>query len=848
MDDILHVAITHLLEQLEQGDTLIEDLLLVQVDWGAYRPSFSDEPVTFQFQGRTWPCVFTDSVLVLRRTLCSAGPEGRAILVVPANGGFELPLDLQARARQLPGCRLGLRQRLYALTERGWPPEVDYAEWRSSIERHFDALVRSAGKSTIRWDITRDDLETALVESAFGFRVEGQTAPSLLAQLLLAQRKAPPTPTDLERALLQGHLRQHQVAGAEILLWVAEQVGRAEELVRTGIMLAAEQAAQRLPNWGSLNRLRALLVNEVGLAESAAVGAVISLSVEALKLLHHATREKLVREAENALEGVLLPNSYNLWFPAALATAIESTAQRLAARDGEAASRIAALRAHLFASQFDAQLQSLDLMAELVEAWARWEHQDAEFYTVADWARWYIEHGARLDLTALKLTHQQQQGISLAEALGELLSKYWQWRDRYNLAFAQTFVVHYEAALHDRQAGVFGVHRILEWVVKPRLQAGERVLLVVMDGMGASACWELLQQWAAHAPAIYAHQPQAALALLPSVTAVSRKGLFLNALPTDRLDDEQTYADKASAKEAAALERACPGRAVRLFTKTDVGSGHEVLALLKFGGAELVAVVLNAIDDDIKNTTTTVRLPRLEDMGSLKSMVQSALDAHWTVVLTADHGHTWHRDKLRRRGDVAPGGGERFAPVTTEKGQPPDTIVTQDPNIVRVQMGQQVALLTAVGAYYGRQPRRGYHGGASLEEIVVPCLLLTHEAPVSIPQAASAAAPVTETTAPGDVDMRGIILNLADGRILSLELPFALSAAEARLLQTLARLGQASEAELKRALSTRRVAGPLAALRERLAQVGLDYIESTGAGAEGAIYRFRSELLERRSA
>ena len=96
--------------------------------------------------------------------------------------------------------------------------------------------------------------------------------------------------------------------------------------------------------------------------------------------------------------------------------------------------------------------------------------------------------------------------------------------------------------------------------------------------------------------------------------------------------------------------------------------------------------------------------------------------------------------------------------------------------------------------------------------------------------------------------MQGIILTLADGRIHSLELPFALSAAEARLLQTLARLGQASEAELKRALNTRRVAGPLAALRERLAQAGLDYIESTGVGAEGAIYRFRSELLERRSA
>jgi len=77
-----------------------------------------------------------------------------------------------------------------------------------------------------------------------------------------------------------------------------------------------------------------------------------------------------------------------------------------------------------------------------------------------------------------------------------------------------------------------------------------------------------------------------------------------------------------------------------------------------------------------------------------------------------------------------------------------------------------------------------------------------------------------------------------------LDLPFTLSPREVRLLQALARMGEASEVELKQALGTRRIAGPLAALRDKLAVEGLDYIEYKGTGPEGAIYRFRIEMLE----
>jgi hypothetical protein len=88
------------------------------------------------------------------------------------------------------------------------------------------------------------------------------------------------------------------------------------------------------------------------------------------------------------------------------------------------------------------------------------------------------------------------------------------------------------------------------------------------------------------------------------------------------------------------------------------------------------------------------------------------------------------------------------------------------------------------------------------------------------------------------------VLTLPDNQIVRLELPFTLSPIEAKLLQTMARLDEVSEAELRKLLRTRRIAGPLAALQDRLAAAGLDYIEDKGAGPEGAVYRFRREMLK----
>ena len=846
MDDTLYKAICHLLHSLETEE-IVSDLLLIEVDWGGHMPALADEPVQVPFQGHTWPLVFTDSELVLRRTLCRAR-DGKAILTVRGGNGFVVPHDIQARAYNNTIYPLGLRHRLCAVTEREWPVEVDYTEWRPSIERHLDALVKSASQvGLVNWTVTRDDLEQILVQSAFGLVIKGKEPSRLLADLVGFQRGQSPDPNHLELSLLQGQFRAHQVEPSDILLWAAERVGNAGMLVRSCIMMDAERAARYMPNWWNLTGLRALLVNQRQMPMEKATEAVIELATGALQHLHHETAKSLARAAERDLSAALPDDTYNRWFPQALAREGNRLADRLARRDLTAIADVPRLREHLFAAQQHAQLDALDEMAALVSQREKHEQAADSLHHVSDWANWYARHGSRLDLSALRLMRAQGQGIpELDKSVRRLLADYWQWRNDLNAAFAKCYLESYEAALHDKSSGVFGAHRTLDWVVRPLRQENRRVLVIIVDGMGYADFWHLADQWSIQSPPVYVQEPRAALSLLPSITSVSRKGLFLKGLPTDPLDDEVTYEEKARTTEAKALQDAFPGDVIKLYNKSNIDHGHQLRTDIEFQSADVIAVILNTIDDDLGNKTTAVRLFSLEEMGPLVSVVYSALQRGWAVVLTADHGHTWFLDKALRRGSITPGGGERFAlfPATApDSSAPADAVVTRDLHIVHVQGRQEMALLTASGTYFGQVPKRGYHGGVSLEEVVVPCILLDNAAPASEAKAEGTAQERKTTTTA--YNLAGTILRLQDGRVIDLSLPFTLSPQEAQILQALARLGEASERELRQALQTRRVAGLLSGLLERLATAGpqYDYIEQVSTGPEGAVYRLRTELL-----
>jgi hypothetical protein len=843
MDEILEKAVTLLLNLIQQEE-VVSDLLLLEVDWHTHTHPFMPEPAQIRFQNQAWPIILTNSELIMRRTLCQAD-HGHAILMIRAGANTLLPEDIQARAYKGTALRLGMRHLLYAHTSRDWPAEVDYAEWQATIKNRFDELVRKAGHQGLNYAISRNDLERMLVQAAFGLDMKGKTAAQVVADLVSFQKKVADQPTGLELSLFAGQLREYEIDDADTLTWAAERSGRAEQLVLTGVMLAAERAANYQPNWGNLNSLRAILVNKRGLSDSQAIDAVIQLVTASLQYLHPSTRLRIIQAAEQELKDVLPADAYNEWFPQRLVAECHRVAHKLAIRAPQAVEFVPRLKHHLFASQQATMLEALTEMAALVNRWQAQETSVSSLATVAAWAKWYATQGSRLDLSALRLMRYVQHGEGDKESIERLLQDYWPWRDQLNKSFARLYLASYEAAIHDRDAGVFGTHRIIEWVVRPLRNQQKRVLLLVIDGMSYPDFRELMQQWAIHGKPVYADERFVALSLLPSLTSVSRKGLFLNALPTDPLDDEETYDQKAQTREKDGLAKALAGNSVNFYHKGNLNGGHSLRQDIDFLRFDAIAAVLNTIDDDLTSTTTSVRLYKPDEIGALVTIVQTALQKGWAVILTADHGHTWFRNRTLRHGGTPANGGARFIPVEDEPALPYDSVVTGDPHILQVQAGQKVAFLTATGTYFGHHPRRGYHGGASLEEVVIPCAVLTYEKQAETETAVlPGAAPIRESEITPD-KAEGIILKFRHGQVVDLSLPFILSAQETRLLQILAWHGEVTEAELKKAVGTRRIAGPMATLQEKLATAGpqYDYIEYVGASLEGVKYRFRTELL-----
>ena len=365
MDDTLSTALEQYLGRIADQVT---GLLAVEVDWGTHTPPVTDEVAPITFQGATWWRVLTSSELVLRRALCRA-PGERIIWLLASGTQVQIPLDIRARLHGKTVFQLGLRARLHAVTSRDWPAEVDQAEWRPTVERRLDFLVQHAEQpGALSYAVSHNDLEGLLLRAAFGVVLisspgvggRGKRRRRSWPTWLPFSNSARPRQTRWNSPSWKATCAPNCRRTADTLAWAAAEPGRAESLVRTGLMMAAERDARLAPNWGSLNTLRGRLVGARQLPEAEAMAGVMELAVAALELLPKAQMNALVEAAERDLTGVLPAGSYVRWFPTALTGEIDRLARRLAEGHLPPTDRIAELRGHLFAGDQAERLNALE--------------------------------------------------------------------------------------------------------------------------------------------------------------------------------------------------------------------------------------------------------------------------------------------------------------------------------------------------------------------------------------------------------------------------------------------------------------------------------------------------------
>jgi hypothetical protein len=320
-------------------------------------------------------------------------------------------------------------------------------------------------------------------------------------------------------------------------------------------------------------------------------------------------------------------------------------------------------------------------------------------------------------------TSDPDLGAGLAAVLAAVRTR----RTAHDLAFATALAAH----TSDDPAGVSGVHggvrhleELLRETVLP-LARSTPVLLLVLDGMSAGVGAEVMSSVLSRtadgwAEALLPGQSRraAALAVLPTLTEVSRASLLCGELRAGGQDVEQRgYKTLTSAHRL-------PG--ALLFHKKPLDSsrlGYAVAddvaaAIADVTGHPLVTCVLNTIDDALDRSDPGGTEWGADAVKHLVPLLDRARHAGRVVVLTADHGHIVERRQGRQRPHADISSGRSRAAI--EPAADGEVLVTGR----RVLRHDGQAVL-AVDEHLRYGPlKAGYHGGGAPAEAVVPVAIL----------------------------------------------------------------------------------------------------------------------------
>ncbi len=300
-------------------------------------------------------------------------------------------------------------------------------------------------------------------------------------------------------------------------------------------------------------------------------------------------------------------------------------------------------------------------------------------------------------------------------------------RDGFDTAFAG----HLARVTHTPSPPQLAVETLLPAVVAP-LARQRPVLLVVVDGMSGAVAAELTAELTSHRGGwteIVRDSDggrEAVIAALPTETTYSRTSLFCAALRSGTQSDERA----AFAGHSFWPRGFGPSGGAALVHKAGVGGqdgndlGSELeQALHHEHGSRVVAVVLNAIDDSLKQGRHSADPSwSLRDVPGLPQLLERAVTTDRVVVLTSDHGHVLeHGGQYRPQpGGTQPGGGgARWRDATSPAG--PDEVEVSGH---RVLTPEGRAVLAASESVRYAKLAHGYHGGATLAEVAIPLMVL----------------------------------------------------------------------------------------------------------------------------
>jgi hypothetical protein len=321
-----------------------------------------------------------------------------------------------------------------------------------------------------------------------------------------------------------------------------------------------------------------------------------------------------------------------------------------------------------------------------------------------DWARFSVSWGDPLP--------------EVAEVYGRLTRRMAKSRIEAQVDFGER-LCHWHADNEEGTKGLIPIENVAAQCIAP-LALQRPVLLLVMDGMNFPAFHQLSRSlersgWAA-LRRVGEEFPTRVMSVLPSVTEHSRWSLFSGKVQTG-----PHSAEVVAFRENPALADIRSKGKPLLFTKNDLGSENSSALSIKVRDAlagnehRVVAVVINAIDDQLKTGGQLSLDWKVQDIGILPAILEAADQGKRTIVITSDHGHIPEMENTKaierqsqgearfRHGEVSDDGERKFSGKRIEAA-----------------IGSASLILPITEALRYGQKAAGYHGGACDLEVLIP--------------------------------------------------------------------------------------------------------------------------------
>jgi len=388
---------------------------------------------------------------------------------------------------------------------------------------------------------------------------------------------------------------------------------------------------------------------------------------------------------------------------------------------------------HRLASHHAPRIRRVEMAIRL----ARWmdSHGDQPSAGLADQIRAYAEEGAFVDAARLALLGGDELS-TLSRAFALLREEARKRRDAHNELFSRALLGWNTAGCPD-MAGIVPVESVVAAVAAPTA-AVVPILVLLVDGLSYPIFRELIddaqrQGWNEVLPPGAEHSVLG-LATIPSITEISRTSLFCGHLTQGQAANEKTGFTNHPALAAIAPPGRGNARAV-LFHKGDLTAGGDGSSLsdvvrdaIASRERKVVGVVFNAIDDHLSGSDQLNQRWALDDLRLIKPLLYEARNAGRLVLVTADHGHVIDeatqnisgQESAQAGGTSAGGDRWRSAPGA----QPvPGELLFSGGRVKSPSGDTQVVVPWSESVRFGSK-KNGYHGGVSLQEMVVPVALL----------------------------------------------------------------------------------------------------------------------------